>query len=56
MSDEPPTNDQRRPAVPDLTLIIEQLQDQLDQLRAALETQQAVLERHAARLAALERP
>ena len=55
MSDQPPTNDIRRQSVPDLPLIIEQLQDQLDQLRAALETQQAVIERHAARLAALER-
>ena len=54
MSDQPP-NDTRRPGVSDLPLIIEQLQDQLDQLRAALETQQAVIERHAARLAALER-
>jgi hypothetical protein len=55
MSDQPPTND-LRPGVPDLPLIIEQLQDQLDQLRAAVETQQTVIERHAARLAALERP
>lgn len=59
MSNQPtrsdPTNSEvRRPAVADLPLIIEQLQDQLDQLRAAVEAQQAALERHDARLAALE--
>lgn len=59
MSNQPthsdPTNsDLWRPGVADLPLIIEQLQDQLDQLRATVEAQQAVTERHEARLAALE--
>lgn len=45
----------RPPPASDLPLIIEQLQDQLDQLRATAEAQQAVLEQHAARIAALER-
>ncbi len=45
----------REPPVLDLPLIIEQLQDQLDQLRATIETQQTVIQQHAARLAALER-
>jgi hypothetical protein len=39
---------------PDLPLIIEQLQNQLDDLRAAVEAQQTQLERQAARLTALE--
>ena len=56
MSDEPSRNQgPRPPVVPDLPLIIEQLQDQLDQLRSAAEAQQATLEQHAVRLAALER-
>ena len=50
-----PTDAVREPAVLDLPLIIEQLQDQLDQLRATIETQQTVIQQHAARLAALER-
>lgn len=45
----------RLPVASDLPLIIEQLQDQLDQLRATAEAQQVVLEQHAARLGALER-
>ena len=40
----------------DLPLILEQLQDQLDQLHGIVETQQAVIEQHTARLAALEHP
>lgn len=40
--------------VPDLPLIIEQLQNQLDDLRAAVVTQQTQLAQQAARLAALE--
>lgn len=55
MSDQPADRHNSRPSVPDLPLIIEQLQDQLDQLRAAVEAQQAVIERHDARLSALER-
>ena len=45
----------RRQSVPDLPLIIEQLQDQIDQLRATVEAQQTLLEQHTARLAALDR-
>jgi hypothetical protein len=41
--------------VPDLPLIIEQLQNQLDDLRAAVEAQQSQLNQQAARLAELER-
>ena len=55
MPDQPADDHRRRPNVPDLPLIIEQLQDQLDQLRAAVEAQQAVIDRHDARLSALER-
>lgn len=55
MPDQPADGPSRRPSVPDLPLIIEQLQDQLDQLRAAVEAQQAVIDRHDARLSALER-
>lgn len=55
MSDQPANRHSRRPTVPDLPLIIEQLQDQLDQLRATIEAQQAIIERHDARLTALER-
>ncbi len=56
MTDQP-SHDRgvRPPVATDLSLIIEQLQDQLDHLRATAEAQQAVLEQHAARLAALER-
>ena len=56
MTDQP-SHDHRvwPPVATDLPLIIEQLQDQLDQLRATAEAQQAVLEQHAARIAALER-
>ncbi len=56
MTDQP-SHDRgvRSPVATDLPLIIEQLQDQLDYLRATAEAQQAVLEQHAARLAALER-
>jgi len=50
-----PAHAVREPAVLDLPLIIVQLQDQLDQLRATIETQQTVIQQHAARLAALER-
>jgi hypothetical protein len=56
MTDRPDTG---RPAplggVPDLPLIIEQLQNQLDDLRAAVEAQQSQLNQQAARLAELER-
>lgn len=38
----------------DLPLIIEQLQNQLDDLRAAVEAQQRQLDQQATRLAALE--
>ncbi len=52
----PDTDDTRRLAsTADLPLIIEQLQDQLDDLRATIEAQQAQLTAQAARLAALER-
>jgi hypothetical protein len=51
---EQPTGTGRAPVTMDLPLIIEQLQDQLDQLHATVEAQQAVIEQHAARLAALE--
>jgi len=56
MTDQP-SHDRgvRPPVATDLPLIIEQLQDQLDQLRATAEAQQTVLKQHAARLAALER-
>ena len=37
-------------------LILEQLQDQIDQLHSIVETQQAVIEQHTARLAALDHP
>ena len=40
---------------PDLPLIIEELQNQLDDLRAVLEAQQSQLSQQAERLAALER-
>ena len=46
----------RQPAMLDLPLILEQLQDQIDQLHSIVETQQAVIEQHSARLAALEHP
>ncbi|HET9873183.1 MAG TPA: hypothetical protein VFP89_11400 [Propionibacteriaceae bacterium] len=55
MTNQPHDHGVRPPVTSDLPLIIEQLQDQLDQLRATAEAQQAVLEQHAARLAALER-
>ena len=48
-------NGARRQSMPDLPLIIEQLQDQIDQLRATVEAQQTLLEHHTARLAALDR-
>ena len=48
--DRPPRLD-----VPDLPLIIEQLQDQIDDLTTALQAQQAQLDQQAVRLAALER-
>ena len=56
-----PTPDQqpkpdRQPAMLDLPLILEHLQDQIDQLHSIVETQQAVIEQHTARLAALDRP
>lgn len=54
-----PTNDneeaRRTRGVPDLPLVIEQLQDQLDDLRAVIEAQQVQLNQQSARLAALER-
>ena len=53
-NDPTPAADQLR-GVADLPLILEQLQDQLDDLRAIVESQQAQLTAQAARLAALER-
>ena len=44
----------RRSTVPDLPLILEQLQDQLDQIRSVTETQQTVIEAYETRLAAVE--
>lgn len=41
--------------VADLPLILEQLQDQLDNLRAVVKAQQTQLERQAARIDTLER-
>ena len=49
-------NPDRQPAMLDLPLILEQLQDQLDKLHGIVETQQTVIEQHTARLAALEHP
>ena len=55
MEDLPSRDDRvRLSSISDLPLIIEQLQDQLDQLRDTARAQQAVIEQHAARLAALE--
>lgn len=50
------TPDQNRElrGAPDLPLIIEELQNQLDDLRATLEAQQSQLSQQAERLAALE--
>ena len=45
----------RESSVLDLPLIIEQLQDQIDQLHATVQAQRAVIEQHAALLAALKR-
>ena len=53
-NDQPAGADQLR-GVADLPLILEQLQDQLDDLRAILKAQQTQLDRHAARIDALER-
>ena len=57
-----PTNDQPASAaadqlrgVADLPLILEQLQDELDDLRAVFEAQQTELDRQAARIDILER-
>ena len=52
-----PVNDQpadQLRGTPDLPLIIEQLQDQLDDLRATVRAQQTQLDRQSARLDALE--
>jgi len=49
-----PTTPGPQPAMLDLPLILEQLQDQIDQLHSIVETQQAVIEQHTARLAALD--
>ena len=49
----PTVADQLR-GVPDLPLIIEQLQDQLDDLQAIVRAQQTQLDRQAARLDTLE--
>lgn len=43
-----------RTSWPDLPLIIEQLQDQIDALRVVVETQDRQLAEHRSRLAALE--
>lgn len=43
-----------RTSWPDMPLIIEQLQDQIDALRAVVETQDRQLAEHRSRLAALE--
>ena len=53
-NDEPAGADQLR-GVADLPLILEQLQDQLDDLRAILKAQQTQLDRQAARIDTLER-
>ncbi len=53
-NDQPAGADQLR-GVADLPLILEQLQDQLDDLRAVLEAQQTQLDRQAARIDTLER-
>lgn len=45
----------RLAGLPDLPLIIEEIQSQLDDLRVVVETQQVQLKHQAARLAALER-
>ena len=51
-----PTDQDHQPAVPaDLPLIIEQLQNQVDDLTAAVRAQQHQLAQQAARIAALER-
>lgn len=41
-------------SVLDLPLIIEQLQDQIDQLHATVQAQQAIIDQHATLLAALK--
>ena len=53
-NDQPAAADQLR-GVADLPLILEQLQDQLDDLRAVLTAQQTQLDRQAARIDTLER-
>ena len=50
-----PGRDRELRGAPDMPLIIEELQNQLDDLRAALEAQQLQLGQQAERLAALER-
>lgn len=50
-----PDRDRELRGAPDIPLIIEELLNQVDNLRAALEAQQLQLGRHAERLAALER-
>ena len=52
-NDQTPAADQLRGAA-DLPLILEQLQDQLDDLRAVLEAQQTQLDRQSARIETLE--
>jgi len=54
-NDQPAAGADQLRGVADLPLILEQLQDQLDDLRAILKAQQVQLDRQAARIDALER-
>lgn len=53
-STQPTERVRRGSSLPDLPLIIEQLQDQIDQLHATVAAQQTIIEQHTARLTALE--
>jgi hypothetical protein len=57
MPNTSPSSDESDPrgSTPDLQLIIEQLQDQLDDLTASVRALQTQLDQQAARIAALER-
>jgi hypothetical protein len=55
MPNSTPTDDQPITGTPDLPLIIELLQNQLDDLTATVRAQQVEIARQAARIAALER-
>ena len=54
-NDQPAAGADQLRGVADLPLILEQLQDQLDDLRAVLEAQQTQLDRQSARIETLER-